>query len=64
MPVCLYKIINEDNVSLSFRSMDNLPDISVVAKNLGGGGHRNACGAGYTLYQLFFWLRSKSDDGV
>ena len=62
MPVCLYKIINEDNVSLSFRSMDNLPDISVVAKNLGGGGHRNACGAGYTLNQLSLLLESKSDN--
>ena len=52
MPVCLYKIINEDNVSLSFRSMDNLPDISVVAKNLGGGGHRNAA-AGSTKLENF-----------
>ena len=44
--------------------MDNLPDISVVAKNLGGGGQRNACGAGYTLHQLSLLLESKSDDGV
>lgn len=29
-------------VSLSFRSMDNLIDMSKVAVALGGGGHRNA----------------------
>ena len=49
MPVCLYKIINEENVSLSFRSMDNLTDMSKVAVALGGGGQRNACGAEMSL---------------
>ena len=44
-PVCLYKIISNGMVSLSFRSMDNLIDMSKVAVALGGGGHRNACGA-------------------
>ena len=44
-PVCLYKILSTGMVSLSFRSMDNLIDMSKVAVALGGGGHRNACGA-------------------
>ena len=44
-PVCLYKILSNGMVSLSFRSMDNLIDMSKVAVALGGGGHRNACGA-------------------
>ena len=41
-PVCLYKILSTGMVSLSFRSMDNLTDMSKVAVALGGGGHRNA----------------------
>ena len=41
-PVCLYKILSNGMVSLSFRSMDNLIDMSKIAVALGGGGHRNA----------------------
>ena len=48
-PVCLYKILSNGMVSLSFRSMDNLIDMSKVAVALGGGGHRNACGAEMSL---------------
>lgn len=48
-PVCLYKILSTGMVSLSFRSMDNLIDMSKVAVALGGGGHRNACGAEMSL---------------
>ena len=48
-PVCLYKILSNGMVSLSFRSMDNLTDMSKVAVALGGGGHRNACGAEMSL---------------
>lgn len=48
-PVCLYKILSTGMVSLSFRSMDNLTDMSKVAVALGGGGHRNACGAEMSL---------------
>lgn len=48
-PVCLYKILSNGRVSLSFRSMDNLIDMSKVAVALGGGGHRNACGAEMSL---------------
>ena len=47
--VCLYKILSNGMVSLSFRSMDNLTDMSKVAVALGGGGHRNACGAEMSL---------------
>lgn len=43
-PVCLYKILSTGMVSLSFRSMDNLIDMSKVAVALGGGGHRNSSG--------------------
>ena len=48
-PVCLYKILSTGMVSLSFRSMDNLTDMSKVAVALGGGGQRNACGAEMSL---------------
>ena len=48
-PVCLYKILSTGMVSLSFRSMDNLTDMSKVAVALGGGGHRNACRAEMSL---------------
>jgi oligoribonuclease NrnB/cAMP/cGMP phosphodiesterase (DHH superfamily) len=48
-PVCLYKILSNGMVSLSFRSMDNLIDMSKVAVALGGGGQRNACGAEMSL---------------
>lgn len=48
-PVCLYKILSTGMVSLSFRSMDNLIDMSKVAVALGCGGQRNACGAEISL---------------
>lgn len=35
-----------NNTSFSLRSTDTQFDASVIAKILGGGGHRNACGAG------------------
>jgi len=41
----MYFITQELNVVLSFRSLDTLPDASILAKHFGGGGHRNACGA-------------------
>lgn len=45
-------LIKEPEVVLSFRSTDDLPDVSMVAKALGGGGHRNACGATIALMDL------------
>jgi oligoribonuclease NrnB/cAMP/cGMP phosphodiesterase (DHH superfamily) len=45
-PALMYFITEAEEVVLSFRSMDHLPDVSTVAKFFGGGGHRNACGAG------------------
>jgi len=41
----MYFITETLDVALSFRSLDSLPDASVLAKKFGGGGHRNACGA-------------------
>lgn len=48
----MYFITPEMNVVLSFRSLDTLPDASILAKHFGGGGHRNACGAQLTLAQF------------
>lgn len=39
-----YFITNDGKVVLSFRSKGDM-DVSVLAKELGGGGHKNACGA-------------------
>lgn len=41
----MYFITENLDVVLSFRSLDTLPDSSVLAKKFGGGGHRNACGS-------------------
>ena len=43
-PALMYFFTPEDEVVCSLRSIDTLADVSVVAKALGGGGHRNACG--------------------
>ncbi len=43
-PALVYFITEEMDVVCSLRSTDELEDVSVVAKALGGGGHRNACG--------------------
>ena len=47
VPVCLYRIYGSEystevKVSLSFRSMDHLDPVDVVARLFSGGGHRNA----------------------
>ena len=49
VPVCLYNIScsncsNELSVALSFRSMEHLEPVDVVARKFSGGGHRNASG--------------------
>jgi len=54
VPVCLYKISgsessNELSVALSFRSMDHLEPVDVVARLFNGGGHRNAAGGECSL---------------
>lgn len=59
-PSCQYFIIHEvkdgllkePELVLSFRSVDTLPDVSLVATSLGGGGHRNACGASMKIDKL------------
>ena len=57
VPVCLYNIScsncsNELNVSLSFRSMEHLEPVDVIARLFSGGGHRNAA-AGSTKLENF-----------
>jgi oligoribonuclease NrnB/cAMP/cGMP phosphodiesterase (DHH superfamily) len=44
IPACMYFVLETGEVVFSFRSMDHLPDASLIAKAYGGGGHRNACG--------------------
>ena len=60
-PSCQYFIVHKYNkdgvlqtpqVVLSFRSTDELPDVRLVAVQLGGNGHRNACGAELKLEDL------------
>lgn len=43
-PALIYFFTQNDEVVCSMRSTDELADVSVIAKELGGGGHRNACG--------------------
>lgn len=62
-PSCQYFIIaeplKEPELSLSFRSTDDLPDVSKAAIKLGGGGHRNSCGATLKVSQLEDLLTGK-----
>jgi oligoribonuclease NrnB/cAMP/cGMP phosphodiesterase (DHH superfamily) len=44
VPSLMYAITNK-GVNLSFRSANELADVSVIAKKFNGGGHRNAAGA-------------------
>lgn len=43
-PSLMFFVLENGEVIFSLRSTDDLPDVSVVAKAYGGGGHRNACG--------------------
>lgn len=52
-------MVKEPELVLGFRSTDELPDVSVVAKALGGGGHRNACGTGIKITDLEKLLKSE-----
>ena len=54
VPVCLYNISGSEystemKVNLSFRSMDHLEPVDVVARLFSGGGHRNASGGECSL---------------
>lgn len=51
-PALVYFITENMDVVCSLRSTDELEDVSVIAKALGGGGHRNACGFTANLNQL------------
>lgn len=48
MPSIMFFYTSLYTVVLSFRSLDHLTDVSVVAKELGGGGHRNSSGCEVT----------------
>lgn len=52
-------MVKEPELVLGFRSTDELPDVSGVAKALGGGGHRNACGTGIKITDLEKLLKSE-----
>lgn len=51
-PALMYFITEDSKVVCSLRSMDTLPDVSIIATKFGGGGHRNACGFTTTLERL------------
>jgi oligoribonuclease NrnB/cAMP/cGMP phosphodiesterase (DHH superfamily) len=45
MPSIMFFYTSLDTVVLSFRSLDHLTDVSVIAKEFGGGGHAQSSGA-------------------
>lgn len=45
MPSIMFFYTSLDTVVLSFRSLDYLTDVSIIAKQFGGGGHANSSGA-------------------
>ena len=45
MPSIMFFYVDKNTVVLSFRSLDHLTDVSVIAKHFNGGGHRNSSGA-------------------
>lgn len=62
-PSCQWFVIakpmKEPELVLSFRSTNDLPDVSLAAVALGGGGHRNSCGATLQVSQLVDLLNGK-----
>lgn len=61
-PALMYFIKEDLQVVLSFRSLDELHDVSIIAKFFDGGGHRNACGATTNLEELTDILQNYFDD--
>ncbi len=61
-PAMMYFIKEDLKVVLSFRSLDELPDVSIIAKFFDGGGHRNACGATTNMEELKDILENYFDD--
>lgn len=51
-PAMMYFVIDNTKVYFGLRSLDTLPDVSIVAKAMGGGGHRNACGFEIEIHEL------------
>lgn len=51
-PAMMYFVVDNKKVVFGLRSLDTLPDVSVIAKSMGGGGHRNACGFEIEIKEL------------
>ena len=43
-PALVWRVTGPRKVECSLRSLDHLPDVSIIAQKMGGGGHRNAAG--------------------
>jgi phosphoesterase RecJ-like protein len=58
--VLIRELLDRDGRKVSLRSTDGVVDVSVIARSLGGGGHRQAAGATSTmpLEQLIEHIRS------
>ena len=59
VPSLMYFITDEMELVCSLRSTDEMIDISIICKALGGGGHRNAGGFTLEVNQLVDLLESK-----
>lgn len=56
-PALIFFFTEKSEVVCSLRSLDELEDVSIVAKSFGGGGHRNACGftvSPDSFYTIFY----------
>jgi len=56
-PALMYFITQDLKVMCSLRSTDKLPDVSVIATQFAGGGHRNSCGFTIDLDDLYRLLQ-------
>lgn len=51
-PAAMWSVNEKGTIDISFRSLDHLNDVSLIAKSFGGGGHRNASGAELSFLQI------------
>lgn len=63
-PSLMFFITEKQELVCSLRSMDNLSDISILAKRFGGGGHRNAAGFTIPLKKLPDLLNGKLNSSL
>lgn len=54
VPALVWRVVGPGKVECSFRSLDHLPDVSVIAARFGGGGHRNASGCVLREIELLY----------